>query len=131
MLKKLCATLLISAGAAAVASSAGAHHSAAMFDPNKEVTLTGTVIEFQWTNPHAWIEMMATDEAGKPVQWSVELDGPNALFRQGWKPRTIKPGDRVVIVAHPLRDGRPGGSYVSIALPDGQRLGRPPGRGAL
>jgi hypothetical protein len=110
-------------GAALVASPALAHHSAAMFDRESEVRIMGVIKELQWTNPHAWIELEVPN-SGKTVQWSVELDSPNILARYGWTSSTIKPGDRVTITCHPLKDGRPGGSYVSIYLPDGKVLGR-------
>src|ERR1700753_811761 len=101
-----------------------AHHSGAMFDASKEVTLNGTIKELQWTNPHSWIEVMVPDATGKEVQWSFEMEGPNVMHRQGWNAKTIVPGDKVTIVAHPLKDGRTGGSYISIKLPDGRLLGR-------
>ena len=106
------------------AAPAFAHHSGAMFDPAKEVTLVGTIKELQWTNPHSWIEVMVPDATGKEVQWSLEMEGPNVMHRQGWNAKTIQPGDKVTIMAHPLKDGRTGGSYISIKLPDGKMLGR-------
>ena len=116
--------LSLAFGAAALAASpALAHHSAAMFDRESEVRIMGVIKELQWTNPHAWIEIEVPN-AGKTVQWSVELDSPNILTRYGWNSSTLKPGDRVTITCHPLKDGRPGGSYVSIYLPDGKILGR-------
>jgi hypothetical protein len=107
-----------------LAAPASAHHSGAMFDRTKEVTLEGTIKELQWTNPHSWIEVMVPDAGGKLVQWSFEMEGPNVMHRQGWNAKTIKPGDRVTIVGRPLKDGRPGAAYVSIKLPDGRTLGR-------
>jgi hypothetical protein len=116
--------LSLAFGAAVLAASpALAHHSAAMFDRESEVRIMGVIKELQWTNPHAWIELEVPN-AGKTVQWSVELDSPNILARYGWTSSTLKPGDRVTITCHPLKDGRPGGSYVSIYLPDGKILGR-------
>ena len=106
------------------AAPAFAHHAGAMFDPAKEVTLVGTIKELQWTNPHSWIEVMVPDATGKEVQWSLEMEGPNVMHRQGWNAKTIQPGDKVTIMAHPLKDGRTGGSYISIKLPDGKMLGR-------
>jgi hypothetical protein len=100
-----------------------AHHSFSMFDAQKEVVLTGTVKEFQWSNPHTWIQLNVTDDAGKLVEWSIEGGSPNLVGRQGWKRNTFKPGDRVEITVHPLRDGQPGGSFVRALLPDGRKLG--------
>jgi uncharacterized protein DUF6152 len=100
-----------------------AHHSFAMFDQEKVITLQGTVKEFQWTNPHSWIQVLVPGEADKVTEWSVEMGGPGGLARKGWKPRTLKQGDKVTIVIHPLRDGGPGGSFVSVVLPSGQTMG--------
>jgi Family of unknown function (DUF6152) len=103
-----------------------AHHSFAGFDMEKTVTLTGTVKEFQWVNPHAWIQIMVADAGGKSIEWSVEMSAPSGLLRRGWKPKTLMPGDRLVIVVHPLRDGQAGGSFVSGKLADGKVLGGSP-----
>jgi hypothetical protein len=99
--------------------AAWAHHSFAMFDQNRQVSITGTVKSFQWTNPHAFIELEAPD--GK--LWSVELNSPNNLVRQGWKRTALKPGDKVTVVLNPLRDGQNGGLFNAVTLPNGQVLG--------
>jgi hypothetical protein len=101
-----------------------AHHSFSMFDENKEVVLKGAVKEFQWSNPHTWIQLNVTDASGKVVEWSIEGGSPNLVGRQGWKRNTFKPGDQVEITVHPLRDGQPGGSFMRAVLPDGRTLGR-------
>jgi hypothetical protein len=93
-----------------------------MFDQEKSITIQGTVKEFQWVNPHCWIQLLVTT-GGKPVEWSIEMQGPGGLSRQGWKPGTIAAGDKVTLVIHPLRSGQNGGSFMSILLPNGQRLG--------
>ena len=103
-----------------------AHHSFAGFDLSKTITLTGTVKEFQWTNPHSWIQLMVMDASGSAVEWSIEMSAPSSLVRQGWKPKLLKPGDQVTVAMHPLRDGRPGGSLVSATLADGTRIGGSP-----
>ena len=100
-----------------------AHHSFSMFDEKKETVLKGEVKEFQWSNPHTWIQLNVTDESGKVVEWSIEGGSPNLVGRQGWKRNTFKPGDKVEITVHPMRDGQPGGSFMRAVLPDGQRLG--------
>ena len=99
-----------------------AHHSFAMFDMNKDVTLSGTVLQFQWASPHSWLDIEARDSAGKPVRWSLEMGAPNALYRRGWRQFSLKPGYKVSTILHPLRDGRFGGSLVSVTLPDGSQL---------
>ena len=106
-----------------------AHHSFAMFDQKKTVTLKGTVSEFQWTNPHAFIHIEVPDGSGGKDQWQVELNSPNNLKRQGWKSTSVKVGDEVTLVMNPLRDGKRGGLFVSVTLSDGTVLGDPTRRG--
>lgn len=111
--------LLLASGAL----PAMAHHSFSMFDAQKEVVLSGKIKEFQWSNPHTWIQLDVTDDSGKVLEWSIEGGSPNLVGRQGWKRNTFKPGDAVKITVHPLRDGQPGGSFVRAVLPDGRTLG--------
>ena len=101
---------------------AAAHHSGAMFDDQKSVTLAGTVKAFQWTNPHCWIQVMVPGENGA-VEWSVEMGAPVELFRGGWRPGTLKAGDRITVTLHPMRDGTRGGLYVSAKTADGTPIG--------
>jgi hypothetical protein len=96
-----------------------AHHSFAMFDPNKKVELEGTVKIFKWSSPHGLIEVTVPYKSG-PVDWSIEMGNVGGLMRGGWKPDTIKPGDKVKFVVHPLRNGNAGGSFISMTLPDGK-----------
>ena len=100
-----------------------AHHSYAAFDRGKKVTLTGVVKEFQWNNPHAWIQMMVVDEKGRQTEWGIECGSPNMMARTGWKSGTLKAGDKIVAVVNPLKDGRPNGSLVKVTLADGTVLG--------
>jgi len=112
-------------GAAAAAASAGpaaAHHSFALFDPGKSMTLEGQVKQFQWTNPHTWIQLIVVDQAGKDVEWSIEGSSAATMARQGWSRTALKPGDHVVVVIHPLKDGTSGGSLVSATV-NGQAIG--------
>ena len=106
-----------------VAGSAFAHHSPVMFDRTKRVTLTGTVKEFSWTNPHASIQLTVTNAKGGMETWGVEMNSPNNLVKQGWKSNTVKFGDKVSVVVNPLRAGEHGGLFVSIKLADGRVLG--------
>jgi hypothetical protein len=108
-----------------LAMSAWAHHSFAMFDQGRQVELHGTIHEFQWTNPHSWIFLDVTDPDGKTATWQVELNSPNNLKRQGWKSDALKTGDKVTVVLNPLRDGKSGGLFISVTLPDGTILGDP------
>ncbi len=106
----------------ALAGPATAHHAFAMFDTNRELTLDGTVKEFQWTNPHTWVQLLVKDSAGKEVEWSIEGSSPNNLARFGWTRNSIKSGDHVQAVVHPLKDGSIGGSLVKITV-NGQVVG--------
>ncbi len=105
-----------------VAGSAFAHHSFAMFARSKETTLVGVVQDFQWTNPHSWIELDVTSENGSVDKWSIELNSPNNLARQGWHSNSVKPGDKISVVVWPLRSGEKGGLFMSLTLPNGQVL---------
>ena len=106
----------------ALADGADAHHSFVMFDQQKSITIKGTVNEFQWTNPHCWIQLLVPS-GGATVEWSIEMLGPGGLVKQGWKPASLAAGDNVTITLHPLRSGQTGGSFMSIILPDGRKLG--------
>ncbi len=108
---------------------AAAHHSFAMFDQSKQLPLTGTVHDFQWTNPHAFIDIDVPNAAGSIDLWKVELNSPNNLKRQGWKSSEMKAGDKVTVVINPLRDGTKGGLFVAVTLPDGKVIGDPTRRG--
>jgi hypothetical protein len=103
-----------------------AHHSAAMFDEQHSKALNGTVKVYQWTNPHSWIQLLVRQEGSSAVEWSVQLGSPSQLFRIGWRPDTIKPGDKISVVIHPMRDGTRGGLFVSGIGLDGKPLGSRP-----
>ena len=124
-MRKTCAALLAAAAGLMCASSALAHHSFAMFDQTRQVTLKGTVKEFQWTNPHAWIEVEIQNAQGQTELWGVELNSPNNLIRQGWKRDVMKPGDKVTVLINPLKDGTKGGLFNAVWLADGKLLGDP------
>jgi Family of unknown function (DUF6152) len=120
----LTAALLMAVG------SAVAHHSFAMFDTSKQVTLTGSVTSFEWTNPHVYIEIDVPQEAGGVKHWSIELGSPSILRNSGWKHDTLKAGDRVKVIINPLKNGNAGGLLVQANLPDDRKLGNGPGREA-
>ena|ERR1043165_660295 len=105
------------------AGDADAHHSFAMFDASKTVTLAGTVKDFQWTNPHVLI-LVAVNDASKsqPVVWSIEATSPGLLRRQGWNKDVLKPGDRVEVIGNPLRDGAAGAGFISLKNLDTGKL---------
>lgn len=116
------AVSLIGVGASVTAH---AHHSMAMFDNQKKVTVSGTVKEFQWTNPHAYIQMTAKDSSGKDVEWSMEMGAPMYLYARGWRPSSLKAGAKVNVTIHPLRNGMPGGVVLEVTGADGAPIGRP------
>ncbi|MEJ0037530.1 MAG: DUF6152 family protein [Gammaproteobacteria bacterium] len=119
----------LAAVATLVATGAAfAHHSFAMFDRDKEVVLSGTIHEFQWTNPHAFIEFDVANGKGEVERWSVEMNSPNNLTRQGWKSTFLKGGDKVTVTLNPLRDGKHGGLFVAIVLADGKVIKDPTSR---
>lgn len=101
-----------------------AHHSFAMFDHDKTITVRGTVKQWEWTNPHTWLTLDVLGAQGESVEWKIEGLSPNILARQGWSSNSIHVGDRVTVMANPLRGGGPGGSLVNVTLPDGKVLGR-------
>lgn len=106
-------TLLIGAAiAAAVAVPLVAHHSGAMFDDKKEVTLSGVVKEFQYTNPHSWLLIDVKDKDGKVTTWGFEAEGPSTLLRAGIRRSDFAPGTPVTITGHPMKDGRPAAAWV-------------------
>jgi hypothetical protein len=100
-----------------VAGLAHAHHSAAMYDLSKKITLEGVVKELAWTNPHVELTIVANAANGQPTQtWTLETTSPGNLTRLGWNKRTFKAGDKVKVVVSPLRNGKPGAWFVSGVL---------------
>ncbi|WEK45915.1 MAG: DUF6152 family protein [Candidatus Andeanibacterium colombiense] len=116
-LRILLAAALLVPGAAALA-----HHSYAMFDMNKTITLQGTIIQFKWQNPHAFLQIDAAVK-GQTERWALEMTSPNNLANDGFKRSSFKPGDKVTLRIHPLRDGSKGGSFLAAKLADGSTLG--------
>jgi len=114
--------------AIAAAPALLAHHSFAMFDTAKRLTMSGTVTAFEWTNPHAYIEIDVPDERGVVKHWSVELGSTSILMQAGWKFTDIKAGDKITVVLSPLRSGEAGGLLAQVTLRDGRVLGNGPGR---
>jgi len=113
--------------AVAFAAPAFAHHSFAMFDAAKTVTVKGKVAEYEWTNPHSWLRVMVPDTSGKPLQWAFEMSSPATMTGLGMTPDTVKPGDMVTVTYHPLKDGSRGGQFMQALLPNGQMAVRRPG----
>jgi hypothetical protein len=114
---------------AALPTAVLAHHSYAMFDMSQTVTLQGTIRDFQWTNPHSWIWIDVPDAKGVAQQWGIEGMSPNYLARRGWSKHTLKAGDKVSVLIHPLKGAEHGGSFMSVTLADGsvmRQTGEPP-----
>jgi|GraSoi2013_100cm_1033763.scaffolds.fasta_scaffold314024_1 hypothetical protein len=119
--------LMFASAALIVAPQALAHHSYAMFDLRQNVALVGTVKEWQFTNPHSYLQLVVL-ENGAPVEYTIESGSPNTLVRMGWSRQSFKAGDKITISINPLRDGSKGGRMIQATLPDGKILvlGLPP-----
>jgi len=100
-----------------------AHHSGAGFNSDEVTEITGTIKEFQFTNPHTWIQVMVTDEQGAETEWSVEWGSPNSLARRGVRPSTFPAGAEVTMQINPMANGAPGGGFVAAKFPDGTTVG--------
>ena len=107
-----------------VSSPAWSHHSHAMFDHDKVVTITGTVGEWVFRNPHVFLYVNVTTGAGETVKYSVEMSNITNMIKVGFSPTTFKTGDTVTVELHPLADGRPGGNYIVATSADGKQFGR-------
>ena len=117
------AVSLIAIAVAAFTAPAIAHHSFAMFDDQKTVTLQGTVKEFEWVNPHSWLRVMVNDDkTGKPALWALELSSPSRLVTMGMHADSVKPGDAVSVTFHPMKDGTRGGQFMQATLPGGKQI---------
>jgi hypothetical protein len=113
-----CGALLLAVQPALVA-----HHSfAAEFDSNKQLMLKGTITKVEWTNPHTYFHLDVVDDSGKVTNWAVEGGAPNALYRAGWKPTSLKNGDKVTIVGAAAKDGSNLVNATSFQLADGRCL---------
>jgi hypothetical protein len=115
-------SVLVGAALLSIGMPCEAHHSSAMFDAQKSVTLQGTVKAFQWTNPHCWIQL-AVPAGTRVTEWSIEMGSPEQVYRSGWRRSTLQPGTRLTVVIHPVRDGTSGGQFVSATATGGAQLG--------
>ena len=107
-----------------------AHHSFAMFDQEKTITVEGTLKEFEWTNPHCWLHVNVVDPATrKSSEWAFEMGSIGQIAAQGWKADTVKAGDKITVEAHPMKDGSRGGQYQGAKLSDGRSFKQPPAGG--
>lgn len=100
---------------------AQAHHSfAAQYDANQQVTLQGVITKVEWMNPHTYFYVDVPDDKGKAVNWAVEGGAPNVLYREGWKPTSLKAGDKVTIMGSRAKNGANQINATSFKLPDGR-----------
>ena len=116
--------IFVALAASLYSSTALAHHSFAMFDSTKEVTVTGTLGAVSWTSPHIWFDLMVPDGKGGVVKWGIEADSPATLTRGGWKYGEVKVGEKYTFVLRPQKNGKPGGALVSATMPNGRVVGR-------
>jgi hypothetical protein len=117
------AAALLAAGlAAAAAPPASAHHSFNMFALDQNVSVSGTVKDYQFKMPHVWFYLIVPTKDGKTEEWGLECHSPNLVARKGWTLNTLKPGDKITVMMHPMRDGSKAGSVAYITLADGKTL---------
>ena len=112
----------LSSVAMLLAVPAYTHHSFAMFDNSRSITIKGKVKVYQWTNPHAFLEIDATSGPEGPKHYSLEMTSPNMLSRGGWSSRTVKAGDVVTAIVSPFKDGQAGGLLLKLTLPNGKEM---------
>jgi hypothetical protein len=110
----------------AMSGAARAHHSGAMFDRSKEVSIEGEVSEWRWSNPHSWLQIHAPHNGQPEALWSFESTSTQILVKQGWRRTSLKPGDKVTVAYNPFKDGAAGGNLVRVTMPDGTVFGPPP-----
>ena len=113
--------LLLGVALAIVSVPMQAHHSAAMFEEKKTITVEGVVKEFQFTNPHSWLLVDVTDKSGKVTTWGFEAEGPSTLQRAGIRPSEFPVGTKLTITGRPMKDGRPAAIWESAVRADGKK----------
>ena len=106
----------------ALAAPVLAHHSFAMYDHTRTITIKGEVTKFQWTNPHAYLEVDVKQKDGTIKHYSIEMTSINMMQRLGWRSNMIKAGDQVKVTVSPLLNGEAGGLMLDVTLPDGRKL---------
>jgi hypothetical protein len=119
-------TSLAFAGVVLLASPAHSHHSNVAYEVTKVITITGTVKEFRWVNPHTWLHVMVDEANGAKVEWQVEGRAPGVLLRAGWTKTSLKPGEKVTVDMSPAKDGTKVGIIARITKEDGTILSNQP-----
>ena len=123
-MRSMARTAAVGLALATVAPSASAHHSPVMFDQSRTVSLEGTVRQFQWTNPHCYIQLVAKDAKGVEKEWALEMGAPMYLYAKGWRPSSLKAGATITVTLNPLRNGEPGGIVLTASGADGKQIGK-------
>ncbi len=103
-----------------------AHHSFGLFDMSKTAEVEGTIIKLEWSNPHCWLFLASGPSDAETVNYGFEMTSVGEMTRRGWTKISVKPGDKVKVTYHPVRDGRPAGYMMSVMTADGKYIGRPP-----
>jgi hypothetical protein len=126
MRSKRITVLALAVGLVSVCMPLLAHHgTGTSYDMTKELTLSGTVTEFLWANPHVLIYVDVTDDQGKVVNWGGELNNPRFIARQGYTKSTVKVGDKVTLIGNPSKAGTTRIVIDKIVLPDGKTVKGP------
>ena len=99
-----------------------AHHGAAGYDMDKQLSIKGTVTDWLWANPHCFLKFDSTDDAGNVAHWAVEVSNPTDMTKRGWSKHSLNPGDKVTLTVRPAKNGEPVGQLLKVVLPDGQTL---------
>ena len=103
-----------------------AHHSFGLFDMSKTAEVEGTIVKLEWSNPHCWLFLASGPSDTEAVNYGFEMTSVGEMTRRGWTKISVKPGDKVKVTFHPVRDGRPAGYMMSVMTEDGRYIGRPP-----
>jgi hypothetical protein len=123
-MKTICMLASLAIAAAVLVTPVWAHHSGAGFNSTEVVELKGTIKEFQFKNPHTWVQVLVPDANGKVTEWSLEWGSPNSLGRQGYRPSTFPAGAKVTVRLNPMKNGSPAGGFIAAKFEDGTVIGR-------
>ena len=122
MSDKMFSVLIVTVCFLAVSAPLSAHHGAAGYDMDKQLTMNGTLSEWLWANPHCFMKYDATDEKGNVAHWAVEVSNPIDMIKRGWSLHSFKPGDEITVTMRPAKNGEPVGQLLKVVLPSGQTL---------
>jgi hypothetical protein len=120
------AVLVASLSFSVAAPPVFAHHSFGLFDMSKTTEISGTIVKLEWSNPHCWLFLASGPSDAEAVNYGFEMTSVGEMTRRGWTKTSVKPGDKVKVTYHPVRDGRPAGYMVSVMTDEGKYIGRAP-----